>query len=58
MVGPREIDHFKSEHFSVVVASVSKGDRQGDPPVGDRLLAWDHSIEQVWATLELVPGKP
>jgi hypothetical protein len=53
-----EVDHLKSECLSVVVAGISKGDGQRDPPEGDGLFTWDHSIEWVWASLKLVPGKP
>jgi hypothetical protein len=42
----------------VVVAHVSDDDRQIDPPDGNRLFARDHSVERVWAALELVTGKP
>jgi hypothetical protein len=42
----------------VVVAHVSEGDQQGDLPKRDRLFPQDHSIERVWAALELVTGKP
>jgi hypothetical protein len=57
VIRPREVDHLKREIFGVVVARVSEGDRQGDPPEGDGLLAQDHSIEWVWTDLELIPGK-
>jgi hypothetical protein len=52
-----EVDHLKSEHFGVVVACISEGDRQIDLPERDGLLAHDHSIELMWVALELVPGK-
>jgi hypothetical protein len=42
----------------VVVAHVSKGDRQGDSLKRDGLFAQDHSVEWVWAALELVMDKP
>jgi hypothetical protein len=58
VVGPGEVDHLKSEHFDAVVAGISECDRQSDPPEGDGLLVWNHSIEWVWDTLELVLGKP
>jgi hypothetical protein len=58
VVRPGEVNHLKSMSFGVVVACISKGDRQIDPPEGDRLLAQDHSVEWMWAALELVPGKP
>jgi hypothetical protein len=58
VVRPREVDYLKRECFGAVVARVSKSDRQGDPPKWNGLLAWDHSIEWVWATLELVLGEP
>jgi hypothetical protein len=57
MVRVREIDYFKHEHFSVVVACVSEDDRQGNPPKGDGLPTEDISIEWVWAILEMVLGE-
>jgi hypothetical protein len=57
MIRPGEIDHLKCECFGTVVAHVSKGDRQGDPHKGDGLLTQDHSVEWVWAALELISGK-
>jgi hypothetical protein len=58
VVRPREVDHLKCERLSAVVAHVSECDRQSDPSEGDRLLARDHSVEWMWAALELVLGKP
>jgi hypothetical protein len=58
MVRPGEVDYHKCERLSAVVAHNSKGDRQGDPPKRDGLFAWDHSVERVWATLELLTSKP
>jgi hypothetical protein len=58
VVRPREVDHLKCERLGAVVARVSEGDRQNVPLEGDRLLAWDHSIEWMWAALELVMSKP
>jgi hypothetical protein len=48
---PRGTEH---EHFCAVVGCIPKGDRQGDPSKGDRVLARDHSIEWVCAAQELV----
>jgi hypothetical protein len=53
-----EVDYLKCERLGAVVSRVSEGDQQGDPPERDGLFAWDHSIERVWAALELVTGKP
>jgi hypothetical protein len=53
-----EVDYLKRSCLSAVVAHVSKGDWQGDPPKRDELFAWDHYIEWVWTALELVMGKP
>jgi hypothetical protein len=58
MVRPRKVDHLKRECLSAVVARASEGDRQSDPPMGDRLLPWDHSVKWMWAALELLTGKP
>jgi hypothetical protein len=58
VVRPEEVDYFKCECFSAVVARVFEGDRQGDSFVGDRLLAQNHSVKWVHATLELVLGEP
>jgi hypothetical protein len=58
MVRPREIDNLKRLCLGAVVACVSEGDRQGDPPEWNKLLARDHSVESMWAALELVLGKP
>jgi hypothetical protein len=58
VVRPGEVNHLKHKHLSVVVARVSEGDRQSDLPEGDGLLAQDHSIEGMWATLELVSSEP
>jgi hypothetical protein len=58
VVGPREVNYLKHERLSVVVAHVSESDWQGDPLEWDRLFARDHSVEWVWAALELVTGKP
>jgi hypothetical protein len=58
VVGPREVDHLKSESFGVIVACVSKGDMQRNLPKGDRVLAQYHSVERVWDAFELVPGQP
>jgi hypothetical protein len=57
VIRPRVVNLFEHEHFSVIIARVSEGDRQGDPPEGDALLAQDHSVEWVRAALELIPGK-
>jgi hypothetical protein len=57
VVRPREVDHLKCDRLSAVVAHVSECDRQSDPSEGDRLLAQDHSVEWMWAALELVLGK-
>jgi hypothetical protein len=53
-----EVDHLKCERLDAVVACVFERDRQSDPPEGDGLLAQDHSVEWMWATLELVRSKP
>jgi hypothetical protein len=58
VVRPEEVNYFKRECFSAVVARVFEGDRQGDSFVGDRLLAQNHSVKWVHATLELVLGEP
>jgi hypothetical protein len=58
MVRPGEVNQFKCEHLGVVIARVPEGDRHSNPPEGDRLLTWDHSIEWMWAALELVLAKP
>jgi hypothetical protein len=58
MVRPGEVDYLKCEYLSAVVARVSECDRQGDLPKTVGLLARDHSVEWVWATLELVTGEP
>jgi hypothetical protein len=52
-----EVDYLKHEHLGEVATHVPDGDRQGDLPKGNGLLARDHSIEWVWAALELVPGE-
>jgi hypothetical protein len=39
VVRPGEFDYLKREHFCAVVARVSEGDRQGDPPERDGLFA-------------------
>jgi hypothetical protein len=53
----REVNYLKHERLSVVVAHVSEGDWQGDPPDRDILFARGHSLERVRASLELVTGK-
>jgi hypothetical protein len=58
MLRPGQVDHLESERFGVVVACISEGDTKSNPPKGDGLLARDHSIEWMWATLELISGKP
>jgi hypothetical protein len=58
VVRPKEVNHLKREHLGAVVAHVFERNRQSDPPKGDGLLAWDHSVEWMWATLELVTSKP
>jgi hypothetical protein len=58
VVRPGEVNYLECERLGVVVAHVSEGDRQGDPPKRDGLFVWDHSIERVWAALELITGKP
>jgi hypothetical protein len=58
VVRDREVDYLECDHHGVVVAHVSDDDRQIDPPDGNRLFARDHSVERVWAALELVTGKP
>jgi hypothetical protein len=58
VVRPKEVDYLKRECLNALVAHVSEGDRKGDLPEGDRLFAEDHSLERVWATLELVTGMP
>jgi hypothetical protein len=56
VVRPGKVKHLKREHL--IVACVSKGDQQSDPPEGDVLLTQDHVVEWMWAALELVTGKP
>jgi hypothetical protein len=58
VVRPEEVDYLKRKCLSAVIAHVSEADWQSDPLEGDRLLVWDHSIELMWAALELIPGKP
>jgi hypothetical protein len=58
VVRSEEVDYLKHEHLDAVVARVSEGDRQSDPPVRNRLFAQDHSVEWVWAALGLVMVKP
>jgi hypothetical protein len=58
VVPPREIDHLKCQCLGAVVAHVSEGDWQSDPPEWDGLLAQDNSVEWVWAALELIPSEP
>jgi hypothetical protein len=58
VVRPREVEYLKCERLGAVVAHVFEGDQQGDLPKRDKLLARDRSVEQVWAALELVMGKP
>jgi hypothetical protein len=53
-----EVDYLECEHLGAVVARVSEGGRHGDPPKRDILFARNHSIDRVWAALELVTGKP
>jgi hypothetical protein len=48
MVRLGEVNWLKRERLGAVVAHVSKGDWQGDPPEGNGLFTWDHSVEQVW----------
>jgi hypothetical protein len=57
VIRPGEIDHLERECLSAVVACVSEGDWHSDPPEGDNPLARDHSVEWMWAALELVTGK-
>jgi hypothetical protein len=57
MVRPGEVDYLRHEHLGVVVAHIPKGDRQGDPSEGDILLARNHSVKWVCASLELVLGE-
>jgi hypothetical protein len=47
VVRPGEIDHIECKRLGAVIAHVSKGDRQSNPP-----------IEWVWAALELVASEP
>jgi hypothetical protein len=58
VVRPGEVGYPKGEHLSAVIACVLEGDRQGNSPEGDELLARDHSVEWMWVALELIPGKP
>jgi hypothetical protein len=53
-----EAQFLKCECLGAIVCRVSKGDWQSDPPEGDGLLDRDHSIEWMWAALELIPGQP
>jgi hypothetical protein len=53
-----EVNHFETEHLGAIIARDSEGDRKSNLPKGDELLARDHSVERVWAALELVPGEP
>jgi hypothetical protein len=39
VVRPGEVDYPKGEHLSAVIACVLVGDRQGNSPEGDELLA-------------------
>jgi hypothetical protein len=58
VVRPEEIDYLEHDHLGALVAHVSEGDRQDYPPKRGRFFARDHSVEQVWAALELVTGEP
>jgi hypothetical protein len=58
VVRPGEVDYLEREHLGAVVAHVFEGDRRINLLEGNKLSARDHSIERVWATLELVTGKP
>jgi hypothetical protein len=58
MVRSGEVNYFKCEGLGAVVTGLFEGDRQDDPSEGDELLAQNHSVEWVWATLELVLGEP
>jgi hypothetical protein len=58
VVRPRKVDHLERKCLGAVVARVSEGDWQSDVPEGDGLLAQDHSVELMWAIVELIPGKP
>jgi hypothetical protein len=53
-----EVDYLECKHLGAVVARVSEGGRHGDPPKRDILFARNHSVDRVWAALELVTGKP
>jgi hypothetical protein len=39
VVRSEEVDYLKHEHLDAVVAHVSEGDRQSDPPVRNGLFA-------------------
>jgi hypothetical protein len=58
MVRPEDVDYFKREHLSAIVACIVEGDQQGDPSEGDELLVRNHSVKWVWDALELVMGEP
>jgi hypothetical protein len=45
VVRPKEVNHLKREHLGAVVAHVFERNQQSDPPKGDGLLAWNHSVE-------------
>jgi hypothetical protein len=58
MVRVKEVDYFECDCLGAVDACIPEGDRQGDLSEGDRLLAQDQSVKQVWVALELVLGEP
>jgi hypothetical protein len=58
VVRPREIDHLECKRLGAVISHVSKADWQSDPPEGNILLSWDHSVERAWAALEFVVSEP
>jgi hypothetical protein len=58
MVKPKEINHLEHKFLGAVIARVSQGDRQSNPPEENRLISKDHFVERVWAGLEMVVSKP
>jgi hypothetical protein len=53
-----EVNHLNGERLDVVVARVSESNGQINLPKGNGLLAWNHSIEWVWASFQQVPAQP
>jgi hypothetical protein len=52
MVWPGEVDHLEGERLNTIVARISESDMQIYLPEWGGLLAQDHSVERVRASLE------